>query len=175
MELPPGGAEAISHEDLRRDVRRFSTEPAEAAFLDRLRQMQFAEVSEGEGTCATRAGKPGGAPLLLVARMPTNAAEATAAAGLVSIAKAWDLEGGPPGPRTLCLLAAEAPLPPGGFLVGPIASGPLVLSAEWAHADAAEAGLPAERVNYTDVQARVGQLYRALPGATKPGPTPRSP
>lgn len=60
-------------------------------------------------TCAERGeGRaPGERPRLLVATWPTTADEATAAAALISIAKAWDLEGGPKGRATLCLLPRE--------------------------------------------------------------------
>lgn len=175
MDLPPGGAEAISHEDLRRDVRRLSTEPAETVFVERLGQMQLKPVVGGPGACAEREGRAAGAPLLLVALAPANAAEATAAAGLVSLAKAWDLDGGPPGPRTLCLLPVGSPPPAGAFVLGPLATGTVVVGPSGAAADAADPALTVERINYTEVQARVKTVWAALDAPTTPAPTPRSP
>lgn len=160
VELPPGGADAISHEDLRRDVRRLTNEAPDVVFVERMGQMQFAATGQDQGAwCVARVGKAAGESVTLVAAWPGNAGEATAAAALISIAKAWDLDGGPPGPRTLCLLEAGGAVPDGASLVGPLAP----------------TDLPPERLVYTDLQAQVRALFVALPNPTRPAPRPRSP
>jgi hypothetical protein len=175
VELPPGGADAISHEDLRRDVGRLSTEPPDTVFAERMGQMQFRPAAAvAWGSCFVREGR-GGAAARLVAGWPDSAAAATGAAALISIAKAWDLDGGPPGPRTLCVVAAGAAAPVDAFRVGPLATGGLVVDAAGAHADPADPAIEAGAIVYTDVQARVKALFAALPGATTPGPTPPAP
>ena len=176
MDLPPGGAEAISPEDLRRDVGRLSREPPDAVFLERLGQMQFPAsepVSPG-ATCASRAGGAGAA-LTVTASLPASPAEATGAAALISIARAWDLDGGPPGPRTLCLLPPGVDSPAGAFRVGALASGVVRMEPAGAHADAADATLPAERIVYSEVQARVRAIYPTLSSLTTPAPMPPVP
>ena len=114
IELPAGGADAVSHEDLRRDTRLLLGPDPAGTFVERLGQMQMApvpatgELPEGT-TCAARGeGKaPAEQPRLIVATWPATADEATAGAALISIAKAWDLEGGPKGRATLCLLPRD--------------------------------------------------------------------
>lgn len=206
IELPPGGAEAISHEDLRRDTRTLVEGPAGTRFIERLGQMQMAPADAPMGTpegttCAARgpatAGRPaasapgatanpagdpggsadggGGAPTtLLVALFPSDADSATAAAALVSVAKAWDLAGGPARRMTLCVLPAGAALGevaaglgPEALVLGPLASGQATFTPGAGHAatiaaDPPDPTRPAERVNYTDLQARVKLLFERL-------------
>jgi len=188
IELPPGGAEAISHEDLRRDTRMLMEGPAATRFVERLGQMQMTATEAPVGTpagttCAARgpvsaaggAANPGGAPTtLLVAPFPSDADTATAAAALVSVAKAWDLAGGPTRRMTLCVLPAgaalgevAAALGPEVLVVGPLASGQATFTPGADHAatfaaDPADPTRPAERVNYTDIQARVKTLFGRL-------------
>jgi hypothetical protein len=121
------------------------------------------------------AADPAGAPPhLLVAPWPENADTATAAAALISLAKAWDLDGGPRGRATLCLLPAgaaagalAASLGPEATIVGPLAAGTARLTPGAGHAATFEADPPdprreAGQVNFTDLQARVKRLYTGL-------------
>ncbi len=206
IELPPGGAEAISHEDLRRDTRTLVEGPAATRFTERLGQMQMTPADAPAGTpegttCATRgpaaargpaasapaaAANPGGEPAgsaergagapttLLVAPFPADADTATAAAALVSVAKAWDLAGGPARRMTLCVLPTGAALAevaaglgPEALVVGPLAAGQATFTPGAGHAatfaaDPADPTRPAERVNYTDLQARVKLLFERV-------------
>lgn len=177
IELPEGGAEAISHEDLRRDVRLLLGADPGATFLERLAQMQMAPVAApaplaSGAICAARGegGGPDGRARILVAPWPGNADEATAAAALISIAKAWDLEGGPMGRATLCLAPqgersashGTAGLPENGLWIGPIAVGELVWTDAAVHTDAIDAARPPERINYTELQTRTKAIFRRL-------------
>ena len=176
IDLPPGGAEAISHEDLRRDTRMFVDGPAVEKFLERTGQMQLVPAAAPAGlpsgtTCAARGEGPGpGAPRLLV----SDADTATAAAALISVAKAWDLDGGPKGHATVCLLpsgadpaAVAAALGPEALVVGPLAAGEATFTPGAGHAatfaaDPADPAREAGRVNFTELQGRVKRLYARL-------------
>ena len=177
VELPPGGVDAISHEDLRRDVRLLTGADPAAEFAGRLAQMAMVPAAPPAGvptsaTCAARGQgpRPGGKPALLLAPWPANPDTATAAAALISVAKAWDLSGGAGGRVTLCLLAAGTPLvetlaglPPGVALgVGPLASGAAHPEGACFVADPPDPARPAERINYTDLQSRVKTLFGEL-------------
>lgn len=59
IELPEGGAAAISQEDLQRDVFALSREPAAVVFERRMQQMDVDVVEVGEGGCApARTARP---------------------------------------------------------------------------------------------------------------------
>jgi hypothetical protein len=117
VEVPTGGADAISAEDLQRDVYALSRADADVAevFARRLTQMHLPpKEREADRVCAVRGGSaPGAAPRVVVAPWPTTPAEAASAAVLVSVAKGWD--GQPPPKRTtwLCVARADAALPEG--------------------------------------------------------------
>lgn len=174
IELPEGGADAVSHEDLRRDTRLLLGPDPAATFAERLGQMQMIPVAVPPGLpnttlCAGRGdgGAPGDQPRLLVATWPATADEATAAAALISIAKAWDLEGAPKGRATLCLLpqqpaSAAVPLTAESLWIGSIASGELVWTPGRVQADPADPARPPEKINYTEVQARVKAIFLRL-------------
>lgn len=114
MEVPTGGADAISGEDLQRDayaLTRPEADPAEV-FARRLEQMHLPAREKGaDHVCALRGGE--GAPRVIVAPWPTNPGEAAQVAMLVSLAKGWD--GQPPPPRAtwLCMAKPGAALPAG--------------------------------------------------------------
>lgn len=151
-------------------MRLLTEEPPAEAFLRRLGQMQLAPAEAPAGlpagsVCAARGEgpPPEGRPRLLVAPWPADAETATAAAALVSVAKAWDLDGGPRGRAVLCLLPAGAAAPEvGGLVVGPLARGEATRAGARFAAEAADPTTPAERLVYTDVQARVRALYAEL-------------
>lgn len=143
IELPEAGVNGISHEDLRRDVR-LLTESAdkEAAFVARLGQMKFEPVPTMPG-CATRG--EGERATVIFAPVPGYADEATAAAAVISFAKAWDLGDGPPSRVVACLGDR-----PGGERVEPF--GPV------------DASRPAEVINYTHLADRVKRRFTQLDG-----------
>ena len=165
VELPSGGVDAISHEDLRRDVRLLVEGPPALRFAERLGQMQMlptaapAPLPPGT-TCLGR----GEFATVLVAPWPSDPDTATAAAALISVAKAWDLSGGPPKGAVVCLLPEGAPLlgTGGALLVGPLASGAALREGTSFHADPADVARPAARIVYTELQERVKVLFRGL-------------
>ncbi len=170
IELPPGGADAISHEDLRRDVRLLTEGEPAGVFAARLGQMQMEPGPVPSGvpaasTCLVRGADERPLPRVLVAPWPEDADTATAAAALISLAKAWDLGGGPPERTTLCVLPAgsAAPAPVGRLVwVGPLAAGEVRIESGRFFADLADPSRTADRIVYTEVQARVKQLFATL-------------
>lgn len=113
VELPAGGPDAISAEDLQRDSYSLSREADPGAvFARRLDQMHLPARDKGEGrVCALRGGE--GAPRVVVAPWPTNPGEAAQGAVLISLAKGWDGQPAPPRATWLCLAKPDAPLPEG--------------------------------------------------------------
>ena len=112
VELPRGGAEAISMEDLHRDVQLLARGDPAATLRERFGQMHADEVRTGEGwVCARREGP--GPGRLLRASWPTVAdvSARAGAAALVSLAKGWD---GAAMKRDtwLCAAVTGADLPP---------------------------------------------------------------
>ncbi|NOY24263.1 MAG: hypothetical protein GXP62_00160, partial [Oligoflexia bacterium] len=121
VELPRGGPDAISQEDLRRDTwllaraSAHTTSPnqAGAVIAQRLSQMRLLPAFGGEWTRTTGGGlavcgrKDGvqKSVLLVVAQGdPTTVDGALAWAGLVSLAKGWDQPGQPTRTRVLCAI-----------------------------------------------------------------------
>ena len=143
-----------------------------AVWGERLGQMNMSAIPappplEASASCFARGegDPPVGKARLLVAAWPENADEATAAAALISIAKAWDLAEGPEGRATLCLLARGAGFPgplPSGLSVGPLAAGSLVWGEGSVYAEPATPTRAAERINYTDLQARTQAIVARL-------------
>ncbi|MCK6502322.1 hypothetical protein L6R53_02805 [Myxococcota bacterium] len=133
VELPRGGAQAISQEDLRRDtwlVQERSEAPA-GEVAARLSQMRLLPafgsewVRPGDGgpvACGRKDGAGEGIVLVIAVGDPATPAGAVAWAGLISLAKGWDLPGVPEGTRVLCVapgaeaaaaLRARPPVPVG--------------------------------------------------------------
>ncbi len=172
IELPSGGVSAVSHEDLRRDTRLLAGADPGAVWGERLGQMGMTAtpapppLAESASCFARGDGVPPvGKARLLVAAWPGNPDEATAAAALISIAKAWDLAEGPEGRATLCLLARGAAFPDrlaAGLAVGPLAAGSLVWGEGSLRAEPADPTRTAERINYTDLQARTQAIVARL-------------
>ncbi len=143
IELPEAGAKGISHEDLRRDVRLLSeSADKESAFVGRLEQMKFEKVPDMPGGAA-RGGN--GPATVIFAPVPGYPDEATAAAAIISFAKAWDLGDGPPSRVVACLGDRD-----GGERVDPF--GPV------------DASRPAEMINYTNLADRVKRRFTQLDG-----------
>lgn len=145
IELPEGGAKGISHEDLRRDVRLLveTTDPTRA-FLERMAQMKF-EPAIDMPACVQRGT---GDDYRIGVSRPTNAMEATAAAAVISIAKAWDL-GTPPSRRVLVCMGAEYPA---DTWVAPLVDDPT---------------LDPATVNFTALAEKVRVLYADIDGAAR--------
>lgn len=121
IELPAGGVDTISAEDLQRDTYALSRADANpgAVFERRLEQMNLPASDKGtDHVCALRAGE--GRPRVVTAPWPTAGVsfvtDAASAAVLVSLAKGWD--GQPPAgrPTWVCLAKAGATLPEGDVL-----------------------------------------------------------
>lgn len=116
VELPAGGVDTISAEDLQRDtyaLSRAGTSPGDA-FKRRLEQMNLpASDLTADHVCARREGS--GRPRVVVAAWPTEGAafveDAARAAVLVSVAKGWDGQPVVGRPTWLCLAKAGATLP----------------------------------------------------------------
>ncbi|MES2640570.1 MAG: hypothetical protein V4850_13840 [Myxococcota bacterium] len=121
IELPAGGVETISAEDLQRDtyaLSRADTNPGDV-FKRRLGQMNLPASDEGaDRVCALHPGE--GRPRVVAAPWPTPGlsfvTDAASAAVLVSLAKGWD--GQPPAgrPTWVCLAKAGATLPDGDLV-----------------------------------------------------------
>ena len=173
IELPPCGADAISIEDLRRDVGLFAEATDKgAAFRERMAQMQFGEApSEGGPTLAcTRRGQAG--TLRVAAVAPMMADLATGAAALVSLAKAWDLAGGPRAGVVACLELAIGEdflgENPGLVELGPFGTEPLQRARDGRADVFWSPGIDLERtpgqVNYTELAEKVRLIFRELDG-----------
>lgn len=158
MELPRGGPQAISQEDLRRDVWIVQQGAGSAAgeVAQRLSQMRLlpafgsAWVREGEGgavACGRKDGQVEDVVLVVGEGDPATPAGAVAWAGLVSLAKGWDLPGVPEVSRILCVA-------PGAAAARALLERPPV---------------PVERVR---LAVRLGPLWAEAPVRTGPTGTP---
>lgn len=118
VELPRGGALAISQEDLRRDAWLVQqvADPAAAAgeVGKRLSQMRLLPAfgdawiragGQGPVACGRKDGAGQGSLLVIAVGDPGTTSGAVAWAGLVSLAKGWDLPGVPARSRILCVAA----------------------------------------------------------------------
>jgi hypothetical protein len=91
VELPRGGSEAISMEDLHRDVQLLAKGDPSRGLRERFTQMHADEVRAGEGwVCARREGPGPGRLLRASWPTPADVAARAGAAALVSLAKGWD-------------------------------------------------------------------------------------
>jgi hypothetical protein len=154
VEVPKGGVETISMEDLQRDVYALTQPGADvgAAFAHRLAQMHVSGVEQGDGwVCGRRDGD--GDPRLFVAPWPANAGDAAEDAALVSLAKGWDGRAAPPRTTWLCMARADATLPAGERV-------PLGIDVD---AERMEA------IDYQHLQAVVQARFRVLDAAPAPG------
>lgn len=120
VELPRGGAAAITAEDLRRDAFALERAPDAAAAMGhlalRLGQMRLhpglgeawqRPLGEGSLVCGTKRGAGQGGLLVLVGGPPTELEGALAGAALISLAKGLD-EREPPA-RSWWMCALESP------------------------------------------------------------------
>lgn len=123
VELPRGGVEAVSPEDLRRDAGDLEAAPSpEAAgelLARRLAQMRLlpafgsAWTHPGPGgplICGRKEGQAPRALLVVAIGAPNRTEGAVAWAGLISLAKAWDRPGRPPRTILLCALVGTPDL-----------------------------------------------------------------
>lgn len=156
IDLPRGGADAISHDDLRHDVPLLVESP-EATFVYRMEQMQFFPIQSAETLVCTGRGE--GKPLTLVAIWPASADEATAAAALISMGKAWDLGGGPKRRIELCI---RRPGALGRVDVGALAEGPLIETEGEFFSGAVDPNRPAERLDFVVLQDKVRQIFTVI-------------
>ncbi len=118
VEVPSGGVDKISVEDMQRDAYALTRPDADpgAVFTHRLGQMRLPPTVTGEGRVCARHGGEGPARVVVApwpATGPTFYEDAARAAVLISVAKGWD--GQPPSRKTtwLCMAKAGAPLPEG--------------------------------------------------------------
>lgn len=115
VEVPAGGVERISAEDLQRDVYAL-TRPdvdAGAVFAKRMGQMHLSAELTGDGrVCARREGA-GPARVVVAPWTPGDIPAMTQAAVLISVAKGWDGQAPPKRTTWLCLATADAALPEG--------------------------------------------------------------
>lgn len=131
IELPEGGAGAISQEDLQRDVYALTRGDPESAFARRLEEMHVTATERGDGwICGRR--DAGGEARLLVAPWPEAPTDAVTVAGLVSLAKGWDTAKGPPRTTWYCMARAGAALPAGEPMpLAPFTESPSVEAVDW--------------------------------------------
>lgn len=166
IELPEGGEAAISMDDVQRDTQgllRGDEAARRAFFTRRLGDMGVSPFDAGAWTCGRRGGE-GGA--LYVAPAPTGADAAAAGAVLISVLKAWDTAGGPPGPVTACLSAAEGapPLSSRRLDLGPFAPGPVAWSADRASVSAGtpDPARPVEALDFRVLRDQAKEVFRGL-------------
>lgn len=175
IELPPGGADAISQEDLQRDVLGLTGADPGAWFEKRAGQMGL-EVRRGEGWVCGQRGAPTRA---WVAPWPRSVDEAAAGAALLSVAKGWHTLD-EPAPSAYCVASAAVPYPDPRAL-GPLAPGPLDPAA--LRSGTADPARPFEGLDYRELAAKARQLFgldatladRDLPPPTAPAGAPRGP
>lgn len=155
IELPEGGAAAISQEDLQRDVFALSREPAAVVFERRMQQMDVDVVEVGEGRlCARKDGASGAAPRVILAAWPDTLGGRVGTAALVSLAKGWDGAKGPPVTTWLCAARLGTPLP----------MGPPLRVDEVVPTAATGDALTPESVDWRVVQSDVAALFARLDG-----------
>jgi len=156
IDLPRGGPGAISHDDLRHDVPILVASP-EATFVHRMGQMQFVSIESADGLVCARRGE--GNPITLVATWPASADEATAAAALISMGKAWDLSGGPKRQIDMCIRRQGAV---GHIDIGALAAGPLIESGGRFSSGTPDPATPAEGVDFKALQDKVRQILISI-------------
>jgi len=118
VELPRGGPQAISHEDLQRDTWLLgrAADPAQQARTlgERLGQMRMLPAfgsdwarpaPAGALVCGRKEGRATQVGLVVAVGDPATPAGAATWAGLVSLAKGWDLPGQPDRTRILCAVS----------------------------------------------------------------------
>jgi hypothetical protein len=157
IEMPEGGAGAVSAEDVQRDVLRLvdPTTDAAAAYAERMEQMRVDKiVREDDRVCGRKNGP--GPPRVVVAPWPKDLPSAVQVAMLVSLAKAFDGPVAATRETWLCMGAG----PEGEDVALP--APPDVRSAE--------------ALDYRVIAAQVGQLYETLePGRKGVGPSKKEP
>lgn len=170
IEMPPGGADAISQEDLQRDVFGLTTEEPGAWFARRAEQVGL-EVRRGEGWVCGQRGSPTRA---WVAAWPRSIDEAAAAAALLSVAKAWDTLDAP-APSASCIADTRVPHAD-ARPVGPLAPGPL--DPETLRSGVADPARPFEGLDYRELEGKARALFlldATLAGREVPAATARPP
>lgn len=184
IELPPGGAAAISQEDLQRDVLGLLGADPGGWFAKRAGQMGL-EVRRGEGWVCGQRGEPTRA---WVAPWPRGVDEAASGAALLSVAKGWHTLD-EPAPSAYCVASGAVPHTDPRAL-GPLAPGPLDPAA--LRSGTADPARPFEGLDYRELEAKARQLFgldaklagRAVPptdpaeaprGTAPPPPAPRPP
>ncbi len=120
VDVPRGGPEAISQEDLQRDLWRLASargpRAAQAHVGRRLQEMHllpaFGEaVHEGALTCAQKDGRSGkGVVIAALSEGSGATGRDVPAAVLISLAKAWDVPRPPRDTLVFCLVPGEAAL-----------------------------------------------------------------
>ncbi|MDP2313270.1 MAG: hypothetical protein Q8P41_10220 [Pseudomonadota bacterium] len=118
VEVPLGGVDTISAEDLQRDAYALTRPEADVAavFERRLTQMHLPPGLTGDGRVCAAYGS-GGRSRIVLAPWPTEGPsfveDAARAAILISVAKGWDGHAPPADTTWLCLAKPGAALPPG--------------------------------------------------------------
>lgn len=108
IELPEGGVNAISAQDLQRDIYGLSQPDAEHFWETRMTQMNVTSQNAGEGWHCANIGVD--STLTLSAPWPSDPSSMAQAAALISLAKGWDGEAPRAGIR-LCMGTIEGELP----------------------------------------------------------------
>lgn len=151
VELPEGGPQAISQEDLQRDTFGLRKEDPLQFWLHRMDQMHATVSSTGDKwACVTIGG--GGRRLL--APWPVDVETAVAAAALISVAKGWD--GEEKGRLELCI--GEPPPVEGTLKLGPWGPGPL--EGDPLHSGSYDPARSLESLSYVEMQQKAVQLWR---------------
>lgn len=166
IELPPGGVEAISMEDLKRDCYNLRKDDPNAVFEKRMRQMNVAAVKQEEGwICATVGASPS-------KRIQSGWAEdtdtAAAVAVLISMAKAWDGQLPEPG-FELCMARQDPPTALPTLRLGPLGPGAL----DWGppvHSGVPDPARTLEALDYDELRRKTVSLWESLKPGASSGP-----
>jgi len=152
IELPPGGAGAISAEDLQRDVRGALGPDAEAFVRRRFEQMHL----RLDGVCGERGE---GELRAFVAGPPVDTDGAVAVAALISLAKAVDTSDPVPGRWRFCVGEGE------GTRIGPLGAGPLAWEGDRVQAGAPDPARRPEQLDYRVVAEQVRAIWGRAGGS----------
>lgn len=145
VELPKGGVQSISQEDLQRDCFGLRKEDPKVFWLHRMEQMHAGTPSEGEGWACVGEGPRWVAP------WPVDTDTAAAAALLISVAKGWD---GTEAAFQLCI--GTPPPVEGEQRLGPMAPGPL----QGLQSGTYDPSRPLEGLSYVELQTKAVAIWK---------------
>ena len=129
----------------------------EATFVERMGQMNFTPSNPDKAlVCAERGAGP---VQRLVATWPASIDEATAAAALISMGKAWDTAGGPTHHVELCIARPEFT---GEVDVGALANGPFIEQFRVFASGSPSPATTADQIDYDALAVKTKTIFKAF-------------